>query len=175
MTRPALGTPRRTLQMVLLAAALAGTKAAAAPPSRPHVDPQLGPFVLAQIQRAAERLERAPCSLVLGDFVDPETGRPLSEKLAATGTTPAGYLGSLTYLPGSLDGVCRDTTIGAYTSPGSQIVYVCPRRFQRWQASKEQNLPAAILIHEALHTLGLGENPPTTEEITARVAARCGR
>lgn len=174
MARPAHGTPRQTLRLALLLTAL-GRTAVAGGITVPHADPQLGPFVLAQIQRAAERLEKAPCSLVLGDFVDPETARPLAEKLAATGNTPAGYIGSLIYLPGSPDGLCRDTTIGAYTSPGSQVVYVCARRFQRWQASKEQNLPAAILIHEALHTLGLGENPPTTEEITARVTARCGR
>jgi len=30
------------------------------------------------------------------------------------------------------------------------------------------------MIHEALHTLGLGENPPTSAEITERVLARCG-
>ena len=31
----------------------------------------------------------------------------------------------------------------------------------------------AIVIHEVLHTLGLGENPPSSTEITARVLARC--
>jgi hypothetical protein len=31
----------------------------------------------------------------------------------------------------------------------------------------------AIVIHEALHTLGLGENPPSSAEITARVLASC--
>jgi hypothetical protein len=30
-----------------------------------------------------------------------------------------------------------------------------------------------IVIHELLHVLGLGENPPTSEAITARVVARC--
>jgi hypothetical protein len=32
----------------------------------------------------------------------------------------------------------------------------------------------AALIHEMLHTLGLGENPPRSRDITARVRARCG-
>ena len=32
-----------------------------------------------------------------------------------------------------------------------------------------------IVIHEFLHTLGLGENPPTSEAITAQIALRCGR
>jgi hypothetical protein len=30
-----------------------------------------------------------------------------------------------------------------------------------------------MVIHEILHTLGLGENPPTSVEITQRVEARC--
>jgi hypothetical protein len=30
-----------------------------------------------------------------------------------------------------------------------------------------------MVIHEMLHTLGLGENPPSTFEITARVRDRC--
>ena len=30
------------------------------------------------------------------------------------------------------------------------------------------------MIHEFLHTLGLGENPPTSQEITERVSNRCG-
>ena len=31
-----------------------------------------------------------------------------------------------------------------------------------------------IVLHEFLHTLGLGENPPTSRAITERVAVRCG-
>jgi len=31
----------------------------------------------------------------------------------------------------------------------------------------------AFLIHEELHSLGLGENPPSPKEITARVLALC--
>jgi hypothetical protein len=33
---------------------------------------------------------------------------------------------------------------------------------------------AVIVLHEALHSLGLEENPPSSEEITYRVMARCG-
>ena len=32
----------------------------------------------------------------------------------------------------------------------------------------------AILIHEALHSLGLGEDPPSSDYITERIRARCG-
>jgi hypothetical protein len=31
-----------------------------------------------------------------------------------------------------------------------------------------------LLIHEALHTLGLGENPPSSEEISNIVLTHCG-
>ena len=33
--------------------------------------------------------------------------------------------------------------------------------------------PRAVLLHEVLHTLGLGENPPTSAHITQRVVERC--
>ena len=33
----------------------------------------------------------------------------------------------------------------------------------------------AVLIHELLHSLGLGENPPDSAAITDRVMARCER
>ena len=35
-------------------------------------------------------------------------------------------------------------------------------------------LGAALVLHEALHTLGLQENPPLSTEITQRVLDRCG-
>ena len=33
---------------------------------------------------------------------------------------------------------------------------------------------ATVVIHEELHSLGLGENPPSSQEITRRVESRCG-
>jgi hypothetical protein len=35
-------------------------------------------------------------------------------------------------------------------------------------------LAESIVIHEMLHTLGLGENPPSSQEITQQVKRRCG-
>jgi hypothetical protein len=32
---------------------------------------------------------------------------------------------------------------------------------------------AQAVVHELLHSLGLGENPPTSREITAQVLKRC--
>lgn len=174
MSRPARGTPRWTQSLALLFAALGRTALVAGGLNAPYVDRQLGPFVYAQVVRAAERLAQEPCALVLTEFLDQETGRPLAEKFHSSWEGVPGYVSTLVYRPGAEDGPCRNSSVAAYTSPGGAVVYVC-RRFLRWQASHERELPAIILIHEALHTLGLGENPPTTEEITARIEARCRR
>lgn len=60
----------------------------------------------------------------------------------------------------------------AVTQPGSRIVLVCTTQFTKLSGRKPR-LAAAVLIHEQLHALGLGENPPTSSEITARVLMRC--
>ncbi len=51
---------------------------------------------------------------------------------------------------------------------------VCKETFARVQAD-DPGLAANVVIHEMLHALGLGEDPPTSEEITRQVAKRCGR
>ncbi len=61
----------------------------------------------------------------------------------------------------------------AITQPGSRVVFICPRRFvqkQEWNPTAAE----AIIIHEMMHSLGLGENPPSSEAITARVRDLCG-
>jgi hypothetical protein len=61
----------------------------------------------------------------------------------------------------------------AFTEVGSQVVRICGRHFkERFLGSRRAT--EIIMIHEFLHTLGLGENPPTSEEITDRVRSRCG-
>jgi hypothetical protein len=40
---------------------------------------------------------------------------------------------------------------------------------------RDPGVAAALTIHEELHSLGLSENPPTSQAITAQVIARCGR
>jgi hypothetical protein len=40
-------------------------------------------------------------------------------------------------------------------------------------AAAEPGRAEAIVIHEVLHSLGLGENPPSSEDITAAVERRC--
>jgi hypothetical protein len=55
--------------------------------------------------------------------------------------------------------------------PSVPRVTVCPGfvRLQRDQPGRAK----ILVIHEVLHTLGLGDNPPSSAEITERVEARC--
>jgi len=56
-------------------------------------------------------------------------------------------------------------------TPGRALIYVCPR-FAAFQIGNPR-LSAAVIIHESLHALGLGENPPSSDEINRRVERRC--
>jgi hypothetical protein len=122
---------------------------------------------------AAKRLARSKCQAVYSDFHD-LAGRRLSERLAELGETGPGYLRLLVFRDGSSHERCRNSGVTAFTAPGNRVVYVCERQFERlWRDSSR--LAEAILIHESLHTLGLGENPPSSLEITRRVLRRCMR
>ncbi len=120
--------------------------------------------------RATALLESDECRKVLSDFTDTE-GRTLQEKLDSVGQTPAEYLGTVHFLNGELQPLCRRSTVQMVTTGKSQYVYVCPR-FRQFEDRKPELAPV-LVIHEALHTLGLGENPPTSMEITGRILARC--
>jgi hypothetical protein len=120
---------------------------------------------LASLWLAAER-----CREVFSDFRDAK-GRTLAEDLQAAGQTGSGYLRWLTFWDGSHERACIWSDAFATTQPGSRVVYLCPV-FKKLQ--RDPGHAAAIVIHEELHSLGLGENPPSSIEITARVLARCG-
>jgi hypothetical protein len=68
---------------------------------------------------------------------------------------------------------CRSANL-AVTRPGNRVVFVCGARFQKEMSRNSRNAEA-IVIHELLHSLGLGENPPSSDHITARVRAQCGQ
>ena len=58
--------------------------------------------------------------------------------------------------------------------PGYRVVYICSSRF-RDLYQRNTSLAEVAVVHEALHCLGLGENPPSSEAITEMVGRRCGR
>ena len=122
---------------------------------------------------AQSRLERSACRAVFSDFRT-DDGRTLQESLDAAGASGSRYLESLVFFDGYGKSRCDDRGTLASTSPNSRVVYVCGPQFLD-RARRDPGLASALLIHEELHSLGLGENPPTSKHITARVIERCGR
>ena len=120
--------------------------------------------------RAYALLDSNECRKVFSDFTDAE-GRTLQAKLDALGQTPAEYLGTVHFLNGELQPLCRRSAVQMTTSGRSRYVYVCPQ-FRQFEDRRPELAPVLVL-HESLHTLGLGENPPTSMEITNRIYARC--
>jgi len=156
----------------LLAAVFAAPRETSAAP--PHRTRELNAFDAAAIDRAKEgavrKLQAAECQKVLAEFKDRE-GRPLQEKLDRLGLGPAEYLQMIPFLDGGSQQVCRWSKVDLATVPGVPRVFVCGQ-FAGTQL-RDPWLAETIVIHEMLHTLGLGENPPTSNEITQRVKGRC--
>jgi hypothetical protein len=119
---------------------------------------------------AWQRLAETDCADVLSAFPD-RAGRPLGERLRALAVDLPTYLTIVVFIDGSRETPCV-TGVFAFTAPGSRVVRLCVEEIKRtWQQDPEHTL--ASFIHEMLHTLGLGENPPSSAEITRRVLAGC--
>src|SRR5262245_54324527 len=123
------------------------------------------------VKAASARLARCSCQEVLFDFVD-EQGVPLWNKLAAIGRNPVDAFTALRFANKPLAPQCRTDKRLAFTFPGSQVIYVCSLKLRN-ESIRNSVRTELILIHEFLHSLGLGENPPTSQSITRRVAVRC--
>jgi hypothetical protein len=136
-------------------------------------DPVTAGAVRRALAGAARRLEKERCREVLSDFED-QQGRPLHARLAELGVSGADYLARIVFREGWATGQCEGNERLAFTTPGGNVVWVCGFRFERALAANSR-WAEATLIHEALHTLGLGEGPPTSLAITGRVLDRCAR
>jgi hypothetical protein len=122
---------------------------------------------------ARRRLAKPRCEAVLDAFAA-ESGGVLRDRLGESSQSAAGYLGLIIFYDGSKLPPCGKLEVLAVTAPGSRVVYVCSEQFR--DAARANPLwVEATLIHEALHTLGLGENPPSSQEITSRVIRLCRR
>jgi hypothetical protein len=117
------------------------------------------------------RLKRPECLAVLSDFRDGQD-HLLKENLAALRMTAPEFFTSLTFVDGSQKPVCGRYYVAAFASPGIPVISVCTPTFVRI-CREDRGLAADLLIHEMLHALGLGENPPTSLDITLRVRKRC--
>jgi len=129
-------------------------------------------LLLAALEGAARRLQDAECQRLFTDFRD-ASGAPLLDRLQATHKTAAEYLSLLWFVDGG-DELCKNSDIlTAFTTPGTGVIHICGARFADRAFTFEAR--EIVIIHEMLHSLGLGENPPTSAAITQQVRKRCGR
>jgi len=133
----------------------------------------LNELVSRAVGNARAKLAESSCALIFSDYRD-SNGRTLQQNLDTAGRTGEGYLEWLNFYDGAGKPRCADRDTLASTSPGSRVVYVCSPQFSERQ-HRDPGLAAALVIHEELHSLGLSENPPSSQAITAQVIARCGR
>jgi len=151
----------RTLAICGLAAGLIG----AAP--RRALEDQVPELKAARIG-ARERLGRPECQAVLTDFESVNGGR-LDLVLLSTGRTAQEQLDRMVLESGLGRPGCAGPVL-ASTQIGSSVAHICLRSFALLRPAEQE----AVLIHEMLHSLGLGENPPASVAITAQVLSRCG-
>lgn len=127
-------------------------------------------IVEAARQGAEARLRVPECRRLLADFSDAE-GRPLEQRLAAFAVGPDEFLATLPLLDGSSRPLCQANRSHLLTTAGVPRVFVCKSYLKT--VYQERVMAEVYLIHELLHTLGLGENPPSSQEITRQVVRRC--
>jgi hypothetical protein len=119
---------------------------------------------------AMRRLREPGCQALLDELRDAE-GRPLSARLAAFGVPADQYLAMIPFLDGTGRSLCKGGQSQLLTVRGVARVVVCQPFLQT--VERERVTAEVYVIHEMLHTLGLGENPPSSQEITQRVKRQC--
>lgn len=134
--------------------------------------PALAAAVREAVSGATQRLGRVRCSSIFSDFAD-GSGAPLQSRLDALGLSGAAYLGQMGFHDGQGLDRCEHGRALALTMPGSRVVWVCSAF--TLLLKRDPGLAEVVVLHEALHSLGLGENPPTSLEVTAEVVKHCGR
>jgi hypothetical protein len=121
------------------------------------------------LELAARRLREPECLKVFSEFQLPDGSTPL-RTLEATGLSAEAFLHSMEWENGADTPRCPPGATLATTRNGRRVS-VCPP-FARAFAERPQ-LGATLVIHEQLHALGLGEDPPSSLHITARVEHWC--
>ena len=124
-----------------------------------------------QVQRAVylarAKLARPSCAAIFEEFRLPD-GRTVQSELDRRRIGPQELVQSLLFVDGHRATACQNGGSVLITTPGSLLIRVCPGF-----AQLSSRLSASLIIHEALHALGLGENPPSSRDITYRVNRRC--
>ena len=125
---------------------------------------------------AFDRLADSRCQEIFGAFRD-TSGHTLQERLDLMGITGQNYLRLVLFYDGAHLAACRPNVarvVSAVTTLGSRAVFICGPQFRKQQ----REIPfqgVATILHETLHSLGLGENPPSSDEITWQVVGSCAR
>jgi anti-sigma-K factor RskA len=164
-------TSARLCRHVIAAALIAtAAPASAGSPSRRSLRPPDAASVARAREAAAGRLQDPECRRVFSDFRDAH-GRTIEDKLQAWAVDPAEYVRSLPFVDGLGESRCHAGKVVLAATVNVPRVFVCSG-FTRLQRD-DPGLATSLVIHEVLHTLGLGENPPSSAEITERVEARC--
>lgn len=134
-------------------------------------DPYVRDTAQRVLEGAEEWLSFPNCQRLFSEFAD-QGGRHLAVKLTELAVSPGEYLRWIIFEDGTDRRQCRQAGVVAFTSPGSRVVYLCGRDFMRGAQRAPEEARAAI-VHEMLHSLGLGENPPSSKEISNRVKQQC--
>lgn len=134
-------------------------------------DPLVATYVRHALAEAAMLLAAPRCQTILTEFHD-QRDRALVDRLRELEVDIASYLQLVVLIDGSENQRCGDTP--AYTVAGSRVVRVCGGSVTRIWRARVLRVLAVALIHEVLHTLELGENPPSSADITRKVRALCG-
>jgi len=137
------------------------------------IDRRLPRALQPALEEALRRLSDSRCAEIFTDFTD-SGGRRLDRNLEEAATSAPSYLGLVLFYDGRSTEPCRNSQVLAWTNPGSRAVLICWDQFSAKQRG-DAGFAANTIIHETLHTLGLGETPPDPRVITDRVALRCGR
>ncbi len=133
----------------------------------------------AQVRLAVQRaladasvvLAGEKCQAVLAEFSDSDR-QPLTTRLTALNVSVQAYLRLLIVQDGQQHPRCEQPGILAFTTPGSRAIYVCGEAFVRLSLRTPEEARTTV-IHEVLHSLGLGENPPAPSVISHRVKQLC--
>ena len=123
------------------------------------------------LRGAARRLAKPSCQLIFSEFQDGR-GQPLSDRLVELGSSPQDYLRLVIFHDAGGSPQCGKPGVLAFTIRNSRIVYLCGRDFERAERRDPREMQVTI-IHEMLHSLGLGENPPSPRDISFRILKLC--
>jgi hypothetical protein len=131
-----------------------------------------GIIVRSAVEGSMRRLEQPGCAALFGDF-EASDGLPLAVHLFGLSLTPSQYVRTIWFADaGDLSRCHNADGPVAFTAPGHSVVYVCGEHFVSLYG-RNRAYAEIVVIHEVLHTAGLGENPPTSQYISSVALARC--